>query len=196
MNIVHRYLNKTDKESLLEFSRDVNHTEDLIQWLQKTLDDESPYSIICAEFVDGKMNAIIAACSWSYWVKLQVEHMPMWLGIRTDRIKNTESFNNFMDKLSTLITTHFEKMGYFQHYIVRKLPKNYTSLDNIARFTKRAWGQGPYVSTVECVVSDEDSYNSAPKLFKTMIGPYKSPVVVLFMNIIDHKIREQRCSTP
>ena len=196
MNVEHRYLNKHDKSSLLEFSNKANHSSELTAWLQKTLDDESPYSIVCAEFVDGVMNAIIAACSWSYWMNANTEHMPMWLGIRTDRLQTTEQFNTFMDKLSTLIATHFEKMGYFQHYIVRKLPKRFSSLNDIARYTHRAWGQGPYVPTVECVIQNENDYELAPKLFKTMIGPYKSPVVVLFMNIIDHTIREQRCDTP
>lgn len=196
MNIEHRHLTKHDKSALLEFSSIANHSDELRDWLQKTLDDESRYSIICAEFIDNKLNAIIAACSWSYWMNAKNEHMPMWLGIRTDRLQTTGLFNTFMDKLSTLVATHFERMGYFQHYIVRKLPKRFGDASDIARFTKRAWGQGPYVATVEHIIQNEDDYVMAPKLFKSMIGAYKSPVVVLFMNIIDHKIREQRCNTP
>lgn len=192
MNTIHRYLLKSDKDDLLEFSKKVNHTRELSEWLQKTVTDESRYSVICAEFIDGKMNAIIAACSWSYWVGLSNEHQPMWLGIRTDRIESADPFNNFMDKLSTLITMHFESISYFQHYIVRKLPKKFTTTSDIARFTKRSWGQGPYTTTVEYIIDSEDAYKTAPALFKSMVGPYLTPVVVLFMNITDNLVREQR----
>lgn len=189
--IEYRYLNKDDVLLIKEFSKMANHTERLATWIQNCLLLNSKYFLVSAELIDGNINGIVVACSLGFWCNMN-ETLPVWLGVRTDRLENTQSFVKFMDILSKMITNHFEELNYFQHFIVRKLSKKEViSNQTISKQTSRAWAQGPYTSIVEKKVQTQEDYDKLEIVFKNMIGKFIYPVVILSMNL-DNDQRENR----
>lgn len=96
-----------------------------------------------------------------------------------------------MHLASSLVTDFFEPLGYYQHYMVRRLPKRYRDHLQLIQMTKRAWAQGPYDVYIERIIKSEQDLVEAPTLFKQMIGYYAHPLIVLSMNMSNEE-REKR----
>lgn len=191
MVIQYEVLTTAHLAQLDDFCEKVNHTVRMHSWLLKGLDSRSPNVRIAAEFHDDQITGIIATCTLGYWLGAQ-ELLPVWLGIRLDRVRQgtVPRFAEFMHNTSSLISDYYEARGYFQHYIVRKLSSPRLTVDQIEKVTRAAWAQGPYIPIVEHIVRTEDDFNSLPTVFKTMMGRFR-PSVILNMNMPNNKRKER-----
>jgi hypothetical protein len=178
------YLSDNDIPPLTDFFKKSTTSELAKSWIIQGLIDKSTDLVVVAEFLDGNINGIVCGCTISYWFKSNPNLLPIWLAIRMDRLPGSPtSFSSFIKITSRMLTLFFEKKNYFQHYIIRKLPKNYTDLLKLQDIVNKSWGFNPYNATIETVIKSKEDFDNSCSLFKTMINTYQSPVVVLSLNI-------------
>lgn len=188
---VYRRLTSADLEQVRVFQSKILPGPVMQQWTRDGLTRTTPHFLAVGEFVKTELTGLVSACSLGYWLQAK-ELMPMWCGIRLDRLSRTRpSFTQFLENTSSLIADHFEAQGYFQHVIVRRIPKNFKSNLQLSQITQLGWAQGPYQCTVDRLVYSEDDWAKLPILYKTMIGKYVRPVAVCVMNM-PNELRETR----
>lgn len=144
-----------------------------------------PMFRMSGELNDGVLTGVLTAASIGCFFKV-LEFLPCWVGVRVDRLAGqTVPFSTFMHLTSSLVTDFFEPLGYYQHYMARRIPKRYVNNLQLLLTTKRAWAQGPYDSYIEALITSQEEFDKSPTLFRQMIGRYTHPLVVLNMNLSD-----------
>lgn len=176
MNIEYRFLKLNDLDNLKKFCKSVKWSDEKIEWLLDSMYNNPKNFVTAAELLNNKINGIVVA--------RPLVNLPIWLGIRVDRLLSPTSFTIFMNKTSKLLSDLFESRNYFQHYIAIKLPPTVKKYEDIPARTKKIWAQGPYQAVVERIVQSNEDFEKLPVLFQQMLGSsYSHPVVFLSMNM-------------
>lgn len=184
--------NDIDTIKLSEFFKQSETPENASKWMLEGLSSKSSDIVIVAELVNGTINGIVCGCTISYWVKASTNFLPIWLAIRMDRLNLAPTrFSSFITQSTRMLSAFFEKKKIFQHYIVRRLPKKDMDMPKLQEVVNKSWGFHPYVATVEDVIKSQEDFDKSFNLFKTMINTYRSPVVVLSLNL-ENTTREER----
>jgi hypothetical protein len=191
MQVEYRFLGREDLESLRAFCTAMGYSEKLTRWTLDSVAESHPMFKASGEFIDGRLTGLLAAASLGCFFKAS-EFVPSWAGVRVDRLPGAQTpFTTFMHLASSLVTDFFEPLGYYHHYMIRRLPKRYRDNLQLIQMTKRAWAQGPYDVYIERIIKSEQDLDLSPTLFKQMIGYYAHPLIVLSMNMSNEK-REKR----
>lgn len=193
--IEYHYLDESSIPKLTDFFKKSKSSDLAVKWITQGLTSKSTDFVIVGEFLDSNINGIVCGCTISYWFKGKTNLLPIWLAIRMDRLPNsTIPFNKFIEVTSRMLTSFFEKKNYFQHYIIRRLPKKDTDISKLQEVVNKSWGFYPYIATIEAIIKSEEDFENSCILFKTMINTYQSPVVVLSLNV-DNATRLDRLNS-
>lgn len=185
-------MNEDDLDNLTQFFMKSKMPQRAADWVTKGLRKRTNNIAVVGEIIDGNVNGVLVGCTLAYWYNVEPEILPLWLGIRVDRIHDSPTtFTSFMDKATRLLSANFEKMQYFSFYLIRRLPKRELTREQLARISARTWAMDPYITTVERVIRTQEDFDNAPSTLQAMIGKFTNPVVVLFFNL-NNEVRESR----
>jgi hypothetical protein len=191
-NIEYKFLTIDDIDQVTTFLKNTNVSSGALSWILKGVKSGNKQFAMVGEIVDGIIVGAMSTCTFSFWFNAENEIYPAWLGIRLDRLSISKtSFTQFMKTTTRMLTRHYEQQGIFQFYIIRRLPVRTMTDIALSELTSSSWETTPYTTTVEAILRSQEDYDNTHYLFKTMIGAYKSPVVVLFSNL-DNNTRTLR----